>query len=292
MKQFLIIVPIVLLAYGMQAQNTKTVQEGSLAHDNLNFELWENNGLEDVPTGFIGLNCSQVDTAVQEGNYYLHLETKSNMIMGGMYPGMASIGTLSQTYDPIPGEPYTNRPERLTGFVRYHVEATDMVGIVIELTSSADEVKSIVASADTVFTGSENEWTFIDMELTYNADLPPDSIWIGFATGNPEGEYTEGSSLSLDNFQLQGTVSTEADIKNTGELNIYPNPATDVVTIEHQHGNAAMITLYSIDGRLQRSIKAAASPQRLSTRHLPAGNYLISISSHGRTPERQQLVVQ
>src|SRR6056297_326345 len=156
MKHIFILIPFVLYAFEMQAQYTKSVQEGSLAHDNLNFELWENNGLEDVPTGFIGLNCSQVDTAVQEGNYYLQLETKSNMMMGGMYPGLASIGTLSQTFDPIPGEPYTNRPERLTGFVRYHVESTDMVGIVIELTSSTGEVKSTVATADTAFAGSKN----------------------------------------------------------------------------------------------------------------------------------------
>jgi hypothetical protein len=64
-------------------------------------------------------------------------------------------------------------------------------------------------------------------------------------------------------------------------VNIYPNPAQDMLNIDFGTEQVnAMIHLYSIDGKLLRSIKAnSSSTLQLSTTDLTAGVYFVRIQN-------------
>lgn len=110
------------------------------------------------PTGFVCINHDQISDNVYQGDYALKLETKESDYKN-LYPGMAAIGILTPGYNFVPGEPYDQCPEKLTGYVKYHVENDDMLGITCELWTWNEGDKIVIATADTTFTGTEDEWS-------------------------------------------------------------------------------------------------------------------------------------
>gem|GEM_PF-5247228 len=72
------------------------------------------------------------------------------------------------------------------------------------------------------------------------------------------------------------------DLEKRFELNIYPNPATDQITVELPGEMTYELKLFSMDGRLLRSRSVAHSRQStLSLQGLPPGLYLLFVKSEG-----------
>ncbi|HKK68486.1 MAG TPA: T9SS type A sorting domain-containing protein, partial [Bacteroidales bacterium] len=76
------------------------------------------------------------------------------------------------------------------------------------------------------------------------------------------------------------------------DITVYPNPATDHLNIQNPQASEIHIKLYSIDGRLMKSIKCTSVTARMQTGNLPAGHYLISIEKANQLPKRMQVIIQ
>jgi hypothetical protein len=99
--------------------------------------------------------------------------------------------------------------------------------------------------------------------------------------------YIDGVSLIPDSIYLG---NDELSIENE-ELSIYPNPATENLTIETRNWQGRELMLLDATGRviLQQSLDSSSS--KMNTRHLPRGVYVVVLQERGVVVGRRRLVL-
>ena len=68
---------------------------------------------------------------------------------------------------------------------------------------------------------------------------------------------------------------------NSGSLLLYPNPATDLLTIDNDdyETGTATVRIISIDGKILQEQRNVPLPYRADIGNLPAGSYLIILQT-------------
>ncbi|RFP65263.1 T9SS C-terminal target domain-containing protein [Hymenobacter lapidiphilus] len=101
------------------------------------------------------------------------------------------------------------------------------------------------------------------------------TMWIRYKDAN---DFGTDALLAIDNFSLRsGTATGVSSAKLTGNVLVYPNPATDQLTIRVAgRATKAAVTVTDLLGRtvLKGTADAAGN---FSLRSLPAGNYVVLV---------------
>ena len=85
---------------------------------------------------------------------------------------------------------------------------------------------------------------------------------VAFSQSSPDG--SEGFSSPQETFLQQPSIS------------IYPNPATNFISINNDD-NVKSITIFNLVGRKLKSIEQVQENERYDISHLPNGMYLVRI---------------
>lgn len=135
-------------------------------------------------------------------------------------------------------------------------------------------------------------WTALAVPITYNTSDVPDSATILFVTG----AYIQHSEsiLFVDNLSFTGFVTSVPEkISEKTILNLYPNPASDIVTLNIDNSNNAEFTLniYNIIGSLVKTETLKENNRQINTGDLRKGIYMVEIKSKEWT-EKQKLIIE
>ena len=60
-----------------------------------------------------------------------------------------------------------------------------------------------------------------------------------------------------------------------GEINVYPNPATDVIYVANAEG--AQVSVFDMNGRMVNSVESASANQAIDASSLAKGMYIVRI---------------
>lgn len=117
-----------------------------------------------------------------------------------------------------------------------------------------------------------------------------------FATGNPQATCIADGVDSLKQRiqqvqQFYNTTTPACQSFNTGvqeitnnPLQLYPNPATDIVTINMGEQNIQHLTVTDVNGRVvYHTEKENAPTHHINTAHFTAGVYFVSVTAGGKT---------
>lgn len=125
-------------------------------------------------------------------------------------------------------------------------------------------------------------WSPFSIPLNYQMPLAPDTAQITLSasgTNNPSVyDY-----LYIDNLSFFGTTTGIEDIKDA-DITIYPNPAKDVLYINHESitGDKLEIDLYDMTGNKVAKLFSGDSNNRkwlqLNISNIPGGMYIICVS--------------
>ncbi|NVO86694.1 T9SS type A sorting domain-containing protein [Hymenobacter terrestris] len=101
------------------------------------------------------------------------------------------------------------------------------------------------------------------------------TMWIRYKDAN---DFGTDALLAIDNFSLRsGTTTSSSSAKLVGNVLVYPNPATDQLTIRVAgRATKAAVTVTDLMGRTVLKGTAAADGT-FSLRSLPAGNYMVLV---------------
>ncbi|MEM7573716.1 MAG: T9SS type A sorting domain-containing protein [Bacteroidota bacterium] len=114
------------------------------------------------------------------------------------------------------------------------------------------------------------------------------------------GEQLEGliypniNEMSLSEFRDEinncvGFTETE-EPEPSAELRIFPNPATDQLWVRHAPAEVQKIQLLDLHGRIVKEVRTSAgltTEHELMVSELPAGVYLLSLTSNGQRMTRR-----
>ncbi|MCW5899383.1 MAG: hypothetical protein KIT10_08965 [Flavobacteriales bacterium] len=210
-------------------------------------------------SGLMGVATVEKGSPAPAGSYHIKLTSKD--VFGEPFGAFAILGF-----------PYTQRPQAFNGRVQYMSNANDPVSAGVLLTrwnASAGE-PDIIGVAETEWNGSNMAWQQFSLPFQYESLVDPDSAYI-ILLSSGGGTATLNNYGGFDDLAFGNVVGIEenADVA----LSMYPSPATDVLFITAE-APIASVELWSADGRLVHTQRAAATRMDVSVHGLAAGRYV------------------
>lgn len=221
-------------------------------------------------------------TGAYAGNQFGKMKTIVDPTTAGLiqWPSDTIAGFVQQY---IPG-PISNPASWTLNFAYKNVTAAGDSGIVIVQvydTLTADPNDDVVMYGTAgVYSGSNTNWTMESLPLqeftatgyTANAFVFIASSSIGFLFGTGNGY--PGSELWLDAI----SISTSADvIELSSKLNVYPNPANDVLNIS-TNGDISSVVISTLDGKVMKT----STESTVDVSNLTAGMYIYQVTVNGK----------
>ena len=142
--------------------------------------------------------------------------------------------------------------------------------------------------------GREN-WQVVGMVAgAGNSSAPRNYAWAD-ATAGPAAAYYRLAQVDANGIVTYSPVQAVADVPGPGEgvgLNLYPNPANEVLWLDRPTGAAVAIAeLLDATGRVVWRGPAGAGSSALPVQQVPAGLYLVRLQTTTGPPQITRVVV-
>ncbi|TGD78770.1 T9SS type A sorting domain-containing protein [Hymenobacter wooponensis] len=186
-------------------------------------------------------------TSVHGGSFAAQLQTvaKSTPVGEGLLPGRMILGSRinPNTNNYFGGGiPYTSRPSRMQFWYKLTGAnaLTDSAAVFIVLSKTQGSDVKDVAFNGYLLTPTPT-YQLYDFPITYEESIAPDTLELYFTSGTAE-KITAGTTLSVDDITLTGTVTASRNPASEAVLQIYPNPSKGGEFSLASLGNAAIAT--------------------------------------------------
>lgn len=233
------------------------------------------------------VTCYKETAAPHGGTAAARVVSKDFPAFGIFIPGV--LGTVKAIINPpsaVLAVPFTAKPEGLKAWIKYTSVQGDSAEIFSYLFKTTGGVRETLATASKKITQSVPNWELQELSYNYlNAGATPDSISLVFVasagydfTNLLQCQGKENSTMYIDDVSLTYPMGVEEVFFNGETINVYPNPAENVVnvTVTQTLGNA-VLSVTDINGRevLAQTVSGNAFTVDVTT--LKAGNYVVSL---------------
>ena len=268
---------------------------GNTQVTNLDFETWINPIESGIPFNNRPDNWFLLTPGLTEpSDFGLFYHSPVTDAQNGTYALKLSTWYYYTKDRAILSQPYTSRLGALKGFYKYEeniIDAqTDTIADIAQISVFMTKWNSSTSHRDTIgmgildLNGAAN-YTLFTNPITYiNSTIVPDSIHIlldpSLVRRDPNGQnYITmddgiGSFLTVDNLSL-----IDEDVMGLNEfsqsVNVYPNPATDLLVIENFQGRVA---LFDLNGKLIHD-QDLESNEIVLLDQLNAGVYILQLTN-------------
>jgi|GEM_PF-873797 len=262
---------------------------------NAGFENWVTVGTGENPTGWSSFNNLSIysvpimsfkTTDANSGTYALRLISQTATIPPPLgtntldtIAGYVFVGGFDMNH---PGIPYTDRPVLMQAYVK----GTIITGSEAYLMATLSKWNTGTHTRDQVgfamYYTSSSIASYSQISVPFNYSLPdtPDTLDIKIMAGNvgPGGVIMPGNEFFVDDLSFTFPVGiNETNIDNSS-LNIFPNPASDKVTINSADKINA-IEIYNMLGEnvyTQTNLSTSASNE-IGLSNFQKGIYFVKI---------------
>jgi hypothetical protein len=248
-------------------------------------DSWTTYNAQLAQTGFA---TTTKTTDANSGNFAVQMETigLGNEFGGEPVPGIITNGNLGQQ-GPTGGVPYVAQPTMFSGFYKYTATPGDTGRVAVTFWDNG------IPSAFVYREFHQTVATYTQFTDAVTVPTVPDSMNIFFWSGD-----SAGSTLILDDIQFSGgNVGVYEFDGNLDKFNVYPNPASDVVTLEFELSQVSDLSLnvYDASGRLVLkeafgSQASGESRRTLDISSLQAGIYTYQLIADKKAVTKKLIV--
>jgi len=276
---------------------------------NNSFEQWTSGGTYEEPANWATLNplsffapgfpiTAEKSTDVHSGQYALKLTTKAGnpdftpfpefdqTFTKDTFPGLAILG--GQIGSPVRGIPFNWRPEIVNFMYKYTSVGGDSAGLIFMLSKwdSNTNQRITVGGAMVSMNATVNSYTGKNVPLQFVDSSIPDTLTIiAFSSfdalyllenSTPVHAAIPGSTLLIDDISMLVTGMDE-NTANGFDVKLYPNPATNELSIYCVPGNSVNVEFYDMKGRLVHAVSVNQMLSKTDVSGLPSGIYVYKV---------------
>ncbi len=183
--------------YGTSYSDVVLFYTGVNTIPNFNFEVWDDFSSRSLDVWENAGTLSQITS--YDGTYAVQLNS-NNGDPGAILYGTAGGNGLSG------GIPYTSRPDSLTAWLNYDINANDTALIIVQLKENGTNMV-----ADTIYklTGSTGGvFQYHSFKINYLNSNTPDTLLLGFVNTNAFSSVDPLSVMSVDNISFINSTET------------------------------------------------------------------------------------
>jgi len=275
-----------------------TAQPDSMNGD---FETWESQNIETPVSWYVessngtGFNRT---TDAAKGNYAIELKT---------YLGNQNNHAAAQSVDLATGfyskncnqcveqggYPFSNQVDTLAFYYKYTPSGNDSAMVNLNFKKNGSSFQWAGAFLhSTVTTG-----TYIYKEIPFNTGQAPDTVIIDILSSAWQDTLFSfiGSDLKIDEVHFKSQSHTGIlNYKDNKTINIFPNPASEIITIENTNAleQTYLVSIENVQGQevLRKKINFAET-HSIDIRSLSNGVYMVTIKSKDLI-KYQKLIIQ
>ena len=220
-----------------------------------------------------------------KGNYALKL-VSNTMTFGEPLFLPGATGTLSINFIDLAcilGQPFTHRPLQFSGYYKYNPVKGDSAAIEVFLKKSG----KILGRGKMVVKQKVDVWTNFNISINYTSSSQPDSIVVIFAASAAydfssletlmQCKGQNGSTLTVDEVSLGYQQGIQQTMMPEMEISLYPNPATDKMTLLLPEPVKGKICIYDYSGKEVKTLSINLNTLAIDLLELAAGSYFINI---------------
>ncbi len=232
----------------------------------------------------------------------LTVVTKTILFVGTYtIPGVLTLGKLNidiaaQTASVTGGTPFTARPVKLTGYLKYLPVNNDFCAMGWGLSKWNNGTRDTIGFGAISISATLNSWTYFEIPINDLLAETPDTLNILILNSNPLDKVNHtGTTMWVDNLSFDyGTVGIEG-VTFTKELTIYAKPdARQLVLSSHfakqEKLNISLLNMAGIECR-QWNRTMQLSTEYLDINNLQPGTYAIRISSGNRLVDSRKITI-
>jgi hypothetical protein len=271
---------------------------------NSGFENWTTVGSYEEADGWINPNSQCTGSffpitkstdayPIGVGTYSIRLESNPSLMPNNCALGITWTGQYPNVKFPI-----TGHPTSLTGWYKYLPQGGDTMTINVVLYNNTIPVvpHAIFSTTATVSTWTSFTITFPTYSTADSASIYLSTYALVDTAGGVQNNIgpSGNSVLYVDNLNFDNLITSvqEQTAKKT-LFNLYPNPASDIVTLNIGNTNNTDLTLniYNVIGTLVKSEMLKQNTRQINIGDLNNGVYMLSIKANDRT-ENKRLIIQ
>ncbi|MDD3739891.1 MAG: T9SS type A sorting domain-containing protein [Bacteroidales bacterium] len=267
---------------------------------NYGFENWTNFGGYEDPNDWATMNssCTGPFYSVTKssdhypegiGSFALRLENNTSLTQET--GGWGVIVTKSFDYPFKPAFPVIGHPTSLCGYVKFLPQNGDEAGITVVLFKDG----VMIGNNSTTITSTEELWQPFTIEFETYEDADSATIMVMAWTPSAPTDPPQGNSvIYIDNLSFNSLINSVPD-KTLSNCNvrIYPNPASDYITVSTENINNTdiIVNIYNVIGALVKSKTLLQDQEQLNIGDLGSGIYMLEIKSK-EWSEKQKLIIK
>jgi hypothetical protein len=210
---------------------------------NAGFETWAAVGPFLSPTGWATSPAVAQSSAAHTGSWALQckVDTFTNpmsstldTIAATAYTGAATMGPPPLPGTSFGGFAYTAWPDSLTGYFKYSGAPTDSFTILAQLCKwdTTTHTRTIIKQVRWTSNTATSSYTRFSLPLIASGSATiPDTAFIQVFAANQQAPKHMGTSLWVDDLGFVTLPNAVASAPATKNINIYPNPFTDKITV-------------------------------------------------------------
>ncbi|NCA77661.1 MAG: T9SS type A sorting domain-containing protein [Alphaproteobacteria bacterium] len=215
-----------------------------------------------------------------QGSYSLELLVVYDAIMGSNMSGYAfTDGNF----------PVSERYESFSAYIKGDIIGNDTLKIMVGMWLDGE----MIGYGQFQTLQSHSGWTKVTIDITYLNNDTPTEAFVSLQLGPVFGGNI-GSRYLLDWLEFSDQPSAAGNLQS-GITRIYPNPVSDLLTIETANDRTdGMIRLVNRYGQAvyQSGAIPGSSPMTIDVRELPAGLYLLQEFSGGRIIRCEKVIIR
>jgi hypothetical protein len=194
------------------------------------------------------------------------------------------------------GTPFTQRPAVFKGYYKYTPSATDncFLAAVLLKRNSTTSALDTIGYAQLTNVANITSWTLFEANFTYMLPGNPDTLQILLISSNPNAAVA-GSILKVDELSLEGGTLGLTKYYLQKDVNIFPNPANDIVNIQFSYESKfeTTVSMFSLVGQKVKefTLPKGIELSSLNIRDLKKGMYFIQVQS-GKEKFTQKISVE
>lgn len=249
--------------------------------------------------------------------------TKTVNSHSGTYALRLETDTISNTFfsrtDTVMGYahgtfPLTQRPQNLSVRVKFSPAGNDTALIAAAIFSAAG---AEIGYVEILITTPIPSYSLVTAPITYYSALTPDSVIVGFITSRQECDFsvtgatgeiigfsnpvgyqgmTPGTVLQVDDVQFTGVYTGIKDKSTAHDIKVFPNPATDLLTIKTNdplYSDNYTFTIYSVLGNAVTESVQFTNEVKIPLQDIAKGIYVYTIiDNQGHMVKTEKLIVK
>jgi hypothetical protein len=264
------------------------------------------NELAQIPTYLGGPGPVTLDRTsyANNGTWAALLVSKKMTALNIFVPGMLATATLDIPNATVHlGRPYSYKPKKFIGYVKYEPVNDDSAQVFILLSKFNTGLKQrdTIAYAERFFKTTNSAYIMFELMLSYKDTITnPDSITILFVSSAgydfsnlQQCKGQVNSTLYVDNLSILLPSGIKDPLLNQNKINVFPNPAKDLVHFTtSQPIKEGKILIYNSEGQIAATEEINSSQTEINTSGFTGGIYYYKVISGLKIISKGNIIIE